>query len=58
MFGLAYEHPGTIEDFVEAYGSACARNSSTLIELETDRGENVALHRRLLREVADRIEKG
>ena len=57
MFGLAYEHPGTIEDFVEAYGSACARGSSTLIEIETDRGENVALHRRLLQEVADRIEK-
>jgi 2-succinyl-5-enolpyruvyl-6-hydroxy-3-cyclohexene-1-carboxylate synthase len=57
MFGLAYEHPGTIEDFVEAYGSACARGSSTLIEIQTDRGENVALHRRLLQEVADRIEE-
>jgi 2-succinyl-5-enolpyruvyl-6-hydroxy-3-cyclohexene-1-carboxylate synthase len=55
MFGLAYEHPGTMEGFVEAYCSACARNSSTLIEIETDRGENVALHRRLLREVADRV---
>jgi 2-succinyl-5-enolpyruvyl-6-hydroxy-3-cyclohexene-1-carboxylate synthase len=57
MFGLAYEHPGTMEDFVEAYGSACANGSSTLIEIQTDRRENVALHRRLLREVADQIEK-
>jgi 2-succinyl-5-enolpyruvyl-6-hydroxy-3-cyclohexene-1-carboxylate synthase len=57
MFGLAYEHPGTMEDFVEAYGSACASGSSTLIEIQTDRAENVALHRRLLQEVADRIEK-
>jgi 2-succinyl-5-enolpyruvyl-6-hydroxy-3-cyclohexene-1-carboxylate synthase len=57
MFGLAYELPGTMEDFVEAYGSACARGSSTLIEVKTDRGENVALHRRLLQEVADRVEK-
>jgi 2-succinyl-5-enolpyruvyl-6-hydroxy-3-cyclohexene-1-carboxylate synthase len=57
MFGLAYEQPGTTEEFVEAYGSACARGSSTLIEIETDRQENVALHRRLLEEVADRIEK-
>ncbi|HVD35272.1 MAG TPA: 2-succinyl-5-enolpyruvyl-6-hydroxy-3-cyclohexene-1-carboxylic-acid synthase, partial [Rubrobacter sp.] len=32
MFGLAYELPGTMEDFVEAYGSACARGFSTLIE--------------------------
>jgi 2-succinyl-5-enolpyruvyl-6-hydroxy-3-cyclohexene-1-carboxylate synthase len=57
MFGLAYEHPGTIEDFVEAYGSACSRGSSTLIEIDTDRKENVALHRRLLQEVADRVAK-
>jgi len=57
MFGLAYELPGTMEDFVEAYGSACARGSSTLIEVKTDRGENVALHRRLLQAVADRVEK-
>ncbi len=57
MFGLAYERPGTMEGFVEAYGSACALNSSTLIEIETDRGENLTLHRRLLREVADRVAK-
>jgi 2-succinyl-5-enolpyruvyl-6-hydroxy-3-cyclohexene-1-carboxylate synthase len=57
MFGLAYEHPGTLEDFVEAYGSACARGSSTLIEIQTERTENVALHRRLLQEVTDQIEK-
>jgi 2-succinyl-5-enolpyruvyl-6-hydroxy-3-cyclohexene-1-carboxylate synthase len=57
MFGLAYELPGTMEDFVEAYGSACARGSSTLIEVKTDRGENVALHRGLLQAVADRVEK-
>ena len=55
MFGLAYEHPGTMDEFVEAYGSACARGSSTLIEMRTDRGENVSLHRRLLQEVADRV---
>ena len=57
MFGLAYEHPGTMEGFVEAYRSACARGSSTLIEIETDRGENVTLHRRLLQEAADRVAK-
>jgi 2-succinyl-5-enolpyruvyl-6-hydroxy-3-cyclohexene-1-carboxylate synthase len=57
MFGLAYKRPGTIEDFVEVYSSACARGSSTLIEIQTDRRENVALHRRLLQEVADRVEK-
>jgi 2-succinyl-5-enolpyruvyl-6-hydroxy-3-cyclohexene-1-carboxylate synthase len=57
MFGLAYEHTGTMEEFVEAYGSACARGSSTLIEVKTDRGKNVALHRRVLEEVATLVEK-
>ena len=51
MFALGYEHPGTTEEFVEAYGSACARDSSTLIEVTTDREDNVALHRRILEEV-------
>jgi 2-succinyl-5-enolpyruvyl-6-hydroxy-3-cyclohexene-1-carboxylate synthase len=55
MFGLVYEHPGTMEAFVEAYGAACARGSSTLIEVQTERGENVVLHRKLLQEVADRV---
>jgi 2-succinyl-5-enolpyruvyl-6-hydroxy-3-cyclohexene-1-carboxylate synthase len=57
MFGLAYERPATMAEFVEAYGSACARGSSTLIEVKTDRVENVALHRRILEEVAARVEK-
>jgi 2-succinyl-5-enolpyruvyl-6-hydroxy-3-cyclohexene-1-carboxylate synthase len=57
MFGLAYEHPGTMEEFVEAYGSACARGSSSLIEVKTDRKENVTLHRRLLEEVAALVDK-
>jgi 2-succinyl-5-enolpyruvyl-6-hydroxy-3-cyclohexene-1-carboxylate synthase len=55
MFGLAYARPGTMEEFVEVYGSACARGSSTLIEVKTDREENVALHRRILEEVAARV---
>ena len=57
MFGLGYEHPATMEEFVEAYGSACVRGSSTLIEVKTDRAENMSLHRRVLEEVAARVEK-
>ena len=57
MFGLGYELPATTEEFVEAYGSACARGTSTLIEVKTDRKENVALHRRVLEEVAARVER-
>jgi 2-succinyl-5-enolpyruvyl-6-hydroxy-3-cyclohexene-1-carboxylate synthase len=57
MFGLGYERPATAEAFVEAYGSACTRGISTLIEVKTDRKENVALHRRVLEEVAARVER-
>jgi 2-succinyl-5-enolpyruvyl-6-hydroxy-3-cyclohexene-1-carboxylate synthase len=57
MFGLGYERPETTEGFVEAYRKACARGSSTLIEVRTDREENVALHRRVLEEVAALMEK-
>ena len=57
MFGLGYERPDTMEAFVEAYDSACVRGSSTLIEVKTDRKENVTLHRRVLEELAARVEK-
>ena len=57
MFGLGYEHPGTTEELVGSYRAACSRGYSTLIEVKTDREENVALHRRILEMVAARIEK-
>jgi 2-succinyl-5-enolpyruvyl-6-hydroxy-3-cyclohexene-1-carboxylate synthase len=49
MFGLAYERPETAEEFVESYREVCARDSSALIEVRTDREENVRLHAELLR---------
>jgi 2-succinyl-5-enolpyruvyl-6-hydroxy-3-cyclohexene-1-carboxylate synthase len=49
MFGLQYERPGTTAEFVEFYRKACVRGSSTLIEVRTDREENVRLHGELLR---------
>ncbi len=53
MFGLAYELPDTTNEFLEAYRLACARDGSTLIEVKTDREENVALHRDLLTGISD-----
>jgi 2-succinyl-5-enolpyruvyl-6-hydroxy-3-cyclohexene-1-carboxylate synthase len=52
MFGLQYERPETTEEFVELYRKACARDSSTLIEVCTDREEKVRLHGELLRLVS------
>ena len=50
MFGLRYEKPPSTNEFVNAYRSACRSQTPTLIEVKTDREENVALHRRLLEE--------
>ncbi len=52
MFGLRYEKPGTAADFLETYRAACSRGTSTLIEVTTDREENLALHRELQNAVA------
>ncbi len=53
MFGLAYELPRTTEEFVEAYSAAVDRSTPTLIEVRTDREENVALHRKLLSKISE-----
>ncbi|MDP9411675.1 MAG: 2-succinyl-5-enolpyruvyl-6-hydroxy-3-cyclohexene-1-carboxylic-acid synthase [Actinomycetota bacterium] len=54
MFGLDYERPHSTKELLEAYRAACAREGSTLIEVRTDRRENVALHRELLAGIRDR----
>jgi len=48
MFGLGYEYPRTVSDFVETYRAARDRSRPTLIEVRTDREQNTELHRRLL----------
>jgi 2-succinyl-5-enolpyruvyl-6-hydroxy-3-cyclohexene-1-carboxylate synthase len=55
MFGLGYERPRSATDFLETYRAACARNTPSLIEVRTDREENVALHRELLEEISAEI---
>jgi 2-succinyl-5-enolpyruvyl-6-hydroxy-3-cyclohexene-1-carboxylate synthase len=55
MFDLGYEHPRSVTEFVEAYRVACARNEPTLIEVRTDREENVTLHRDLLAQISAAI---
>jgi 2-succinyl-5-enolpyruvyl-6-hydroxy-3-cyclohexene-1-carboxylate synthase len=52
MFEFDYEQPSSAADFVEAYLTACSWGTSTLIEVRTDREENVALHRSLLEEIS------
>ncbi len=52
MFGLRYTRPGSAEGFLTAYRAARSANGPSLIEVETDRDENVAVHRTLLERVA------
>ena len=49
MFGLNYEQPGTVKGFADAYKAACDHQTPTLIEVRTNREENVALHQELLK---------
>ena len=53
LFGLAYARPETRAAFAEVYTSAQDAGKSALIEVRTDRAENVALHRRVERAVSD-----
>jgi 2-succinyl-5-enolpyruvyl-6-hydroxy-3-cyclohexene-1-carboxylate synthase len=55
MFDFDYQRPRSATEFVETYRAACARNAPTLIEVRTDREENVTLHRELLEEISVEI---
>lgn len=52
MFGFQYEAPATLRDFERVFLSSSV-SGRTLIEVRTDRSENVALHREIVSLVAD-----
>jgi 2-succinyl-5-enolpyruvyl-6-hydroxy-3-cyclohexene-1-carboxylate synthase len=47
MFGLDYVRPQSMQQFVESYQTAVQQNRSALIELSTDRRENLRVHRKI-----------
>ena len=55
MAGVAYARPATAPAFGEAVRGALAGTAATLIEVRTDRAENVALHARAWAAVRDAI---
>jgi 2-succinyl-5-enolpyruvyl-6-hydroxy-3-cyclohexene-1-carboxylate synthase len=57
MFGLRYEESETTEEFLSAYGDALSSDGPVLIEVTTDRNENVAVHGTLLDAVSDAMEE-
>ena len=58
QFGLRYEKADTKDAFLSAYQAACARETSSLIEIQTDRAENHALHEQLASELAEALQPG
>ena len=56
MFGLPYARPATKDEFVESYRKARASGGSSIIEVVTDREENLKLHRRISDAVVKALE--
>ncbi len=49
MFELNYYHPQNRDDFIHDYQQALAKNISAIIEVTTDRTENLQLHQALVK---------
>lgn len=47
LFGIPCHRPATAADFTAVYRAACASGDSAIIEVRTDRAENLAAHRAL-----------
>lgn len=52
MFGIEYSNPQTNEEFQKIYQEALMNEKTTLIELKTDRKENIEFHKK----IQDRIQ--
>ncbi len=49
IFELDYYHPHSREEFIHDYQQALSKNHSAIIEVTTDRSENLKLHQNLVR---------
>ncbi len=56
LFGLDYHQPGTMAEFKETYCHSLRQGRSTLIEVGTERGENLKEHRRIQQVLKDAAE--
>ncbi|MCA9218162.1 MAG: 2-succinyl-5-enolpyruvyl-6-hydroxy-3-cyclohexene-1-carboxylic-acid synthase [Planctomycetales bacterium] len=55
MFGIAYQSPLTLAEFETAYRTALDQSTSQIIEVRTNRSDNITLHREIERAVRDRV---
>ncbi len=55
MFWLDYYHPHTSDDLIRDYQQALAKNCSAIIEITTDRSENLQVHQALDKEIQQQL---
>jgi 2-succinyl-5-enolpyruvyl-6-hydroxy-3-cyclohexene-1-carboxylate synthase len=57
MFGLDYYHPQTADEFIRDYQQAFVNRRSAIIEITTDRSENLQLHQALDLEIQQQLKQ-
>lgn len=57
MFDLPYYNPSTVSEFVKIYRACISGESSSIIEIKTDRKENFELHQKLQNRIRKEIDK-
>ncbi len=57
MFKLDYYHPQTADELIRDYQQALAKNCSAVIEITTDRSENLQLHQALDLEIQQQLKQ-
>ena len=55
MFGIDYYHPQTSDELIRDYQQALANHRSAVIEVTTDRSDNLQLHQALDREIQQQL---
>jgi 2-succinyl-5-enolpyruvyl-6-hydroxy-3-cyclohexene-1-carboxylate synthase len=56
LFGIPCRRPATAPEFAEVYREACASGASAIVEVRTDRAENLAAHRALGESIVAAVE--
>jgi len=47
LYGLEYERPRTVDDLGDALKRSISKEAATIIEVRTERADNLEIHRRL-----------
>jgi 2-succinyl-5-enolpyruvyl-6-hydroxy-3-cyclohexene-1-carboxylate synthase len=58
LFELQYTAPATREEFLKAYRRALEAVTSSLIEVVTDRNQNLAIHEEIQTRIRDAVSQG